>query len=104
MSRSIARARAPGTAASQGIRATQRPHAARAYLDTPDCAAPGVTPQLIPTVGDFRVTDAPSVPTTKDQCKDGGWTRYGARFKNQGRCVAFVERGPKPSPRPGNQS
>jgi hypothetical protein len=27
-------------------------------------------------------------PTTKDECKDGGWRRFG--FKNQGRCVAFV--------------
>jgi hypothetical protein len=66
--------------------------------DTPDCAAPGVTPGFIPLAGDFVVTDAPSVPTTKDQCKNGGWTRYGTRFTNQGQCVAFVERGPKPSP------
>jgi hypothetical protein len=35
------------------------------------------------------VTDAPS----KDQCKNGGWRRFG--FTSQGQCVAFVERGPK---------
>lgn len=31
----------------------------------------------------------PSVPTTKDQCKDGGWKTFGV-FKNQGDCVSFV--------------
>ena len=31
---------------------------------------------------------------TKDQCKNGGWREFG--FKNQGECVAFVERRPKP--------
>jgi hypothetical protein len=66
------------------------------YVDTPDCAAPGFTPTGWNTIGDFVVTDAPSVPTTKDQCKNGGWQRYGTRFKNHGQCVAFVERGPKP--------
>jgi Tol biopolymer transport system component len=29
------------------------------------------------------------VPTTKDQCKDGGWERFGI-FKNQGDCVSYV--------------
>jgi hypothetical protein len=43
---------------------------------------------------DFVVTDAqPPLPNTKDQCKQGGWQQFG--FKNQGQCVAFVERGPK---------
>ena len=39
-------------------------------------------------------TPVPVAPTTKDQCKHGGWKQFG--FKNQGRCVAFVQRGPKP--------
>lgn len=30
-------------------------------------------------------------PTTRDDCKDGGWRQYG--FANQGQCVAFVETG-----------
>jgi hypothetical protein len=30
-----------------------------------------------------------NVPTTKDQCKKGGFAQYG--FKNQGQCVSFVE-------------
>ena len=45
----------------------------------------------------FVVVDArPLLPTTKHQCKDGGWRTFGAAFGNQGGCVAFVQRGPKP--------
>jgi hypothetical protein len=33
-------------------------------------------------------------PTSKAECKDGGWRQFG--FRNQGECVAFVNRGPKP--------
>jgi hypothetical protein len=29
------------------------------------------------------------LPTTKDECKNGGWKSYGV-FKNQGDCVSFV--------------
>jgi Cyclic nucleotide-binding domain len=34
-------------------------------------------------------------PTTKEECKNGGYEEFG--FKNQGQCVAFVERGAKSS-------
>jgi hypothetical protein len=30
------------------------------------------------------------MPTTKEQCKNGGWQNYGTTFKNQGDCVSFV--------------
>lgn len=40
------------------------------------------------------VVSCDSMPTTTAQCKNGGWRNYG--FKNQGQCVAFVQRGPKP--------
>jgi hypothetical protein len=46
--------------------------------------------------GDIVVVDATPLPTSKEQCKNGGWKSYGTTFKNQGQCVAFVERGPKP--------
>ncbi len=39
---------------------------------------------------------APALPTSKDQCKSGGWRAFGGMFKNQGQCVAFVQRGPRP--------
>jgi hypothetical protein len=38
--------------------------------------------------GDITITDAQPFPTSKEQCKHGGWRQYG--FKNQGRCVASV--------------
>jgi hypothetical protein len=37
------------------------------------------------------VTPAARVPTSNEQCKNGGWSRFG--FKNQGQCIAFVHRG-----------
>jgi hypothetical protein len=32
-------------------------------------------------------------PTTKAQCKHGGWRNFGSTFKNQGDCVSFVATG-----------
>ena len=34
---------------------------------------------------------APTSPSTKDDCKKGGWEGY--HFKNQGQCVRFIETG-----------
>ena len=45
--------------------------------------------------GDFVVVDSQPLPATKDRCKNGGWKTFATTFKNQGQCVAFVERGPK---------
>jgi hypothetical protein len=45
---------------------------------------------------DITVTDVQPLPTSKEQCKNGGWRDFGDMFKNQGQCVAFVQRGPKP--------
>jgi hypothetical protein len=59
---------------------------------------PTVCPANPPTVlspifgGDITVHDAVPLPTSKDQCKDGGWREF-PEFKNQGQCIAFVERG-----------
>jgi hypothetical protein len=53
-----------------------------------------------PTGSSFTTaTTAPSVtltytavlPTSKEQCKKGGWKNFGTTFKNQGQCVSFVE-------------
>jgi hypothetical protein len=42
------------------------------------------------------VSFTPAVPSTKDDCKDGGWSELvrsdGTPFKNQGACVSYVER------------
>ena len=40
------------------------------------------------------VWTAPLVPTSKDECKNGGYKRFGppaGPFRNQGECVAYVE-------------
>jgi hypothetical protein len=37
------------------------------------------------------------LPTTKDECKNGGWQSFGV-FKNQGDCVSFVATGGKNKP------
>jgi hypothetical protein len=67
------------------------------FVTTPDCAAPPGTGISFTGNGDLAVVDAqPPLPTSKDQCKNGGWRNYGSTFKNQGQCVAFVQRGPKP--------
>jgi hypothetical protein len=39
--------------------------------------------------GSITINDATPLPTSKDQCKKGGWQTYGV-FKNQGDCVSFV--------------
>jgi hypothetical protein len=41
--------------------------------------------------GDVTVTDAPPPPTSKSQCRNGGYAAFG--FKNQRQSVALVERG-----------
>jgi DNA-binding beta-propeller fold protein YncE len=36
----------------------------------------------------IAISPPPRVPTTKGQCKHGGWKQFS--FKSQGRCIAFV--------------
>jgi hypothetical protein len=57
------------------------------YVLPTGCAAPTVV--FTPVVhGDLVVVDAPPLPTSKEQCKGGGWRAFG--FKSQGACVSFV--------------
>jgi hypothetical protein len=59
---------------------------------------------LVPEGGDVKLAEAggatsvtftytPALPTSKDQCKKGGWKNFGGMFKNQGQCVRFVNTG-----------
>jgi hypothetical protein len=41
------------------------------------------------TSGELTVHDAAATPTSKDQCKNGGWRDF-PQFKNQGDCVSFA--------------
>lgn len=47
--------------------------------------------------GDITVHDARPLPTTREQCKNGGWQSFPG-FKNQGDCVSFVATGGKNPP------
>jgi hypothetical protein len=66
-----------------------------------DCSSyPAGFQPLSPTAfnsggGDIVIIDTPALPTSKDQCRNGGWLNF-PQFKNQGECIAFVERGPGP--------
>jgi DNA-binding beta-propeller fold protein YncE len=54
------------------------------------------TPPTVPAGGfpaEVAVSSAPRVPTSKAQCKNGGWRNF-PQFKNQGQCIAFVNHGP----------
>lgn len=46
-------------------------------------------PDFTNAEGDVVVTDTVPFPTSKNQCKNGGWRKFGV-FKNQGECVSFV--------------
>jgi len=41
---------------------------------------------------------SPGVPTSAEECKNGGWQSFGGLFKNQGDCVSFVATGGKNPP------
>jgi hypothetical protein len=57
----------------------------------------GLFPDFTNATGNVVVTDSRPLPTSKDQCKRGGWQTYGF-FKNQGDCVSFVATGGKNPP------
>jgi hypothetical protein len=51
-----------------------------------DCSfqPPGTVAEVVE--GDISIVDAPARPTTKEQCKEGGWRNFPG-FKNQGDCI-----------------
>ena len=42
---------------------------------------------------EIAVTPSPRVPTSKEQCKNGGWRKIPA-VQEAGQCIAFVNQGP----------
>jgi hypothetical protein len=56
--------------------------------DPTSCTPRLISPTLDVFEGDVLVVDAPPLPTSTEQCKNGGWKQFG--FKNQGACVSFV--------------
>jgi hypothetical protein len=53
---------------------------------SPATVAAGIHPVAV------AVSPLPRLPTTKEQCKNGGWRNFPG-FKNQGACVTFVATG-----------
>jgi hypothetical protein len=51
-------------------------------------------------LSNISATLTPLLPTSKDDCKSGGWASFGV-FKNQGDCVSFVASGGKNPPARG---
>jgi hypothetical protein len=61
--------------------------------DTPPSDTIGTPGQV--TLDNFSVNNdvvgSSTVPTSKDECKNGGWTNFqDPSFKNQGQCVSYV--------------
>jgi hypothetical protein len=63
----------------------------------PSIFRPALFSPVVNQFGDLFVTDAKSLPSTKDQCRNEGWRDYGA-FRNQGDCVSFIASGGKSPP------
>ena len=73
--------------------------------DTADDCSLGSTFDLAEVIsGQITVVDAPAWPTSRNDCKHGGWARFG--FKNRGRCIRFVRLIParRPTRRPGKRA
>jgi hypothetical protein len=81
-----------------GVRITDLPTGDRLEaLLGPGCPTPLSSYIELQFSGDIVVVDGRPLPTSKDQCKNGGWQAYGV-FKNQGDCVSFVATGGKNPP------
>jgi hypothetical protein len=56
----------------------------------------------MPSLGDLNLSATlvatPTLPTSMDQCRSGGWMSFGV-FRNQGECVSFVATGGRNGPR-----
>ena len=57
-----------------------------------DCRANPPTDFGGPLIGRAEVFDSPPPPTSKTQCRDGGFAQFG--FRSQGQCLTFVKGGP----------
>jgi hypothetical protein len=76
---------------------------------TAPSVCPVVRPPGVPLQATFAVDfddwhivviDTVVRPTSKDECRNGGWRTFGV-FKNQGDCVSFVATGGKNPPKTG---
>jgi hypothetical protein len=61
------------------------------------CAQPEPSYDDLGFTGDIVVIDAAPLPTSTNQCRNGGWRNFPG-FKNQGDCVSFVATGGRNQP------
>ena len=62
-------------------------------IDTATNTVVATIPVGLTPVG-IAITPAPQAPKSKEQCKHGGYKKFGppaGPFKNQGQCVSYVE-------------
>ncbi len=62
-------------------------------IDTATNTVIATIPVGLTPVG-IAITPAPQASTSKEECKDGGYKKFGppaGPFKNQGQCVSYVE-------------
>jgi DNA-binding beta-propeller fold protein YncE len=55
--------------------------------------SPKSPPMVATGDGPYGVAVSPLVPTSKEQCKNGGWRDF-PQFRNQGSCVSYVQTHP----------
>jgi hypothetical protein len=79
---------------------------ALAAADSPDDCSLGSSFDAAEVIsGQIDIVDAPALPTlptSRNDCKHGGWAQLG--FKNQGQCIRFVRLIPGPGPYPSTRA
>jgi hypothetical protein len=78
--------------ASNGLVTPIPPPDCSSYPPAPTAGDINVSTSGINDLGDIVVRDVSAAPTSKDQCKNGGWKTFSV-FSNQGQCVSFVTHG-----------
>jgi hypothetical protein len=93
---------APGSTSPSTTEETLPPESTTSTSTTEETLPPEstTTPTTESTTTSSGTVKVPRTPSTKDECKNGGWRDLvdseGRPFPNQGQCVSFVERHPRP--------
>ena len=74
-----------------------------AVADSPDDCSLGSASEVAEVIsGQISIADAQALPTSRAECKNGGWAQFG--FKNRGHCIRFVRLIPGPGPYPSSRA
>ena len=72
-----------------GSASIERAHAEDAPVESPE-EPPVESPAVPPVAGPKEEKGKTHSPTSKDQCKKGGYKHFG--FKNQGQCISSLQK------------